>query len=115
MMDLKDFVAESIDQILLGIGEVKKRHGNVIPTMRILPEKSHEPRGSGGNPIDLIEFDIAVSTAESSEDKVGGGIKVLNFINVGLNASTQKELQSSTVSRIKFSVPVHLNFAKASA
>lgn len=105
-MDLKDFVAVSIDQIFEGIKTAREKHRAVAPPTRYAAEKSSEPRGPGNSPLDKIDFDIAVTTTEATTDKIAGGIKVLNIFGVGLDASKGQELQNSTVSRIKFSVPV---------
>jgi hypothetical protein len=106
MMDLKDFVAVSIDQIFEGIRTAREKHSAVAPPDRYAVEKSNEPRGPGNRPLDKIDFDIAVTTTEATTDKIAGGIKVLNIFGVGLDASKGQELQNSTASRIKFSVPV---------
>ena len=106
MMDLKDFVAVSIDQIFQGIKIAREKHEDVAPALRWTSEKSNEARAQGNKPLDKIDFDIAVTTTEATTDKIAGGIKVLNIFGVGLDASKGQELQNSTVSRIKFSVPV---------
>jgi hypothetical protein len=49
-----------------------------------------------------IEFDIAVSARRTAQ---GGGKLKLEVFSVGVNAGGEKSAESSTVSRIKFSIP----------
>jgi hypothetical protein len=107
MIELKDFVAVSLMQIIDGIAEAqehaKEKGARVNP--------SGVKQASSGNVImdtratmgHLIDFDIAVSASETgsvdSEGKVGISV-------VGARVEGAIEETMSQVSRIKFSVPV---------
>jgi len=92
-MELKDFVSQTITSIIEGVREAQASAQDgayVNPVMAARP----------------IEFDVAVTVTETTEKKGGGGIAVAGFIKAeggGLTSSA-----NSSVSRIKFHVPVTL-------
>ena len=93
-MDIKTFVTTTLREIIEGIEdaatEVKQEtsgDGAVNPVRR------------EGRKINNIDFDLAVTTSETAE--AGGGIKVM-----GIGATGGLATEASTVSRIKFQVPV---------
>jgi hypothetical protein len=91
-MELDEFVCKTLEQVISGV------------------KKSHEHAKSLGSRIAMkgfshIEFDVAVTVTEGSESKKGGGITVWG---VAGNAEGKSATTNSSVSRIKFSVPVCL-------
>jgi hypothetical protein len=111
-MELKDFVAQTCNQILDGVIEAQKYAGEKGATIN--------PRGlvftNNSNPIidnsrafsgnlapQLIDFDIAVTTSEGNEVKAGIGI----FAGP-LSVGTQGRMDDSNikVNRIKFTIPI---------
>jgi hypothetical protein len=54
----------------------------------------------------MVDFDVAVSADTKKGSEVGGGIRVLELLSVGGRRSS--DIHNSTVSRIKFKVPVRL-------
>lgn len=108
-MKLEDFVAETIIQIINGINKThdnaKKNGATVNPRLEaikdILPngQRIIEPRP----PIHSIEFDVAVTTMEEKGAKGGFGV----FVGpMGIGSQGKSELINTSMSRIKFSVPV---------
>jgi len=112
MLDLKDFVRESIVQIVEGIKEAQEKTkgsgavvnpeltsqtGDRIP--RVLP-----PGRQYNPPAQLLEFDVAVSTTD--EKTAEGRIAVLSAVGVGLKGLLKRGTESA--SRIKFGVFVVL-------
>jgi hypothetical protein len=100
-MNLEDFVKESLNQIfrgLLGAAAVAKAAG-----AEIAPRQYGQPVATNntGLTVTTIGFDVAVTVTEAADVK--GGISV---IGIGVKGATSEV--SSTVSRIKFSVPVTL-------
>lgn len=110
-MLLSEFVAESIKQIIDGVNEAKK-YGNANGA-------KINPKGWGWNstnvqakyetetgaPIETIEFDVAVTTVEGTTTKGGIGV----FVGaVGLGSQGQSSAQNTSMSRLKFSVPLVL-------
>ena len=115
-MELKQFVKESLLQIIQGVKEAQAEsegtgaHINPIG-MSIM---RNDLKGKRFGPKDLtitetIEFDIAVMAMEGKEAK--GGIGVVTGI-FSLGGGGKTEVQTSNVSRLKFSVPVVLPSGK---
>ena len=110
-MELKDFVAETLRQIIDGVS-VAQAHGTA-KGRRVNPQgltfRTDQGMqmfdGKTGQPAQLIEFDVAVSTAEGTQTKGGVGILVGP---VGLGSQGRSDAGRSSSSRIKFSVPVLL-------
>jgi hypothetical protein len=109
-MELKDFVSQSIIQIVDGIVEAQQhckgksalvnpsgaRLGSVLAGSSMNLE-------SGGGIIESIGFDISI-VAEESTDKNGKVRLGVSMMQIGGGASAGSK--DSTTSRIKFSVPV---------
>lgn len=93
-MDLKDFVSETLIQIVAGINNA---------------QQSTLPKGAAIVPyyekLEKVEFDVAVTVLKGTETSGGAGISVWS---VGAGVSGKSESSTSTLSRIKFSVAVEL-------
>lgn len=117
-MELKDFVAESLNQIIDAVSTAQK-HAQVSGAF-INPPDDHAlssaptkignmrfGRIPGKGPhsflIQDVEFDIAVTVSSSAESK--GGIGVLASV-VTIGGSKGKTNEIEQASRLKFSVPV---------
>ena len=105
-MDLKQFVQSTLVEIIEGVKQaqalVTDSGATINATVGMGPyEDKYETQH--------IEFDVAVTAGESSEAKgaMGAGILVLPF-RLGAKASAAESETSSTVSRIRFKVPVQL-------
>lgn len=97
MTDLKTFVSETIQQVIQGTVEAGQQLQKNI---------NYESSGFvqvGDGRMEKIDFDISVSTSESTktEGKAGILIKVVDF---GIKGSDNSE--DSSTNRIRFSVPV---------
>ena len=110
-MELKDFVAESIKQIVDGVSDAMQYAAT--KGARINPERQtfnannagarSDPRN--GAAIETIEFDVAVTVTEGTQTR--GGIGVFTGF-VGLGSQGQSDATNSSVTRLKFVVPVAL-------
>jgi len=108
-MKLEEFVSETISQIISGI---QKTHDHAKENgATVNPRLEHKKRTlSTGkvtvtqkSPIHDIDFDVAVTTTEGKGTKGGIGV----FVGpLGMGSQGQSESANSSVSRIKFSVPV---------
>lgn len=113
-MHLKDFVSESIVEIVEGIVDAQKRissaDAKVIPDLEQVFSQSQ----SGGtnlaigwdknsNLVHSIEFDVAVTANEGTETKGGIGV-VAGVFALGSQGRSQENTQS--ISRLKFRVPI---------
>ena len=102
-MELKQFVSESLSQIIEGI---KTAQANSLDSRK---EGSYiNPEIRGANDPRIIEFDIAVSVTK--DDSVTGGAGI--FIGpVTLGTKAEAQASNSSISRIKFSVPTRFPVA----
>jgi hypothetical protein len=100
-MELEEFVKSSLIQIMKGVKSAQtewkdqmKGGGVINPSWGDADLKSR---------VQDVKFDVAVTAGIKNEAGIGGGIKVLalDFSGKGAHVS-----ESSTVSRISFSVPI---------
>jgi len=112
-MELKTFVAQSLTEIIEGVKEaqsVTKTTGAVVSPSGLMWSGGENPKPlHTKNPntplVDLFEFDVAVTVTSEAAKEGKGGIKVA-FVNIGGGVETSES--ASSISRIKFSVPVIL-------
>lgn len=99
-MDIKEFVRDSIIQIVSGVAEAQEELSN-HRRVAINPTLGHANYANPEN----IHFDLAVTVQEqlAVEGKVKGGIAV-----VSADVNAEKKSNNMTVSRISFNVPVAL-------
>jgi hypothetical protein len=110
-MELRDFVAESIKQIVDGVNEAKhyaaEKGGTVNPERQIHNSNNAQSRTNAktGASIETIEFDVAVTVTEGTQTKGSIGI----FMGaVGLGSQGQSNAANSSITRLRFSVPISL-------
>lgn len=104
-MDLKDFVSESLKQIIDGVVDAQDHAfnaGAAVAPQRVINMEAIR-LGIDDRMEQSIEFDVAVTAQESQEKQGKAGISIPYF-NAGGKISAGQE--NSTISRIKFSVPV---------
>lgn len=110
-MDLQTFVEETISQIASGVKNAQSKtneHG-----ARINPHLSSDAELSAKNGIliasgeaaQLMQFDVALTVSEGSGTKGGIGVSV-GAITLG--SAGQSNNESSSMSRVKFVVPIVL-------
>ena len=109
MINLEDFIGESLKQIINGIENAQvhaeSKHAYInVPTIQYSGGMIKINKDSLPEP-QMIEFDIAVTTTEIKDIKGGVGIFVSGF---GLGYQASKGTSGSEISRIKFSIPVVL-------
>jgi hypothetical protein len=110
-MELKNFVSETLKQVLEGVKTAQsfaKEHGGQINPKGITVSAAsthsqmYTPRGEL---VQLMEFDVAVTTTE--EDKAKGGIGI--FVGAfGVGVQGESGNQNSAINRIQFRVPIIL-------
>ena len=109
-MDLKDFVSETLIQIVRGVkeaqGSAKEHGGEVSP---LLSRRGDGPdsviRTQLGKSAQFVQFDVALTVTEGTGTKGGIGI-FAGPLTIG--SSGQSTNQNSSVSRVQFYVPVAL-------
>lgn len=110
-MQLEDFVATSLSQIVKGIAvaqqEVKETSVLINPIGRyVINDKSGESKHlTPENKPQIIEFDVAVTATSGDQEKGGIGVFIGDTVGIGVQAQTS--IINSTISRINFSIPVY--------
>lgn len=110
MIELGEFIAETLKQIIDGVIKAQeygeKTGAQVNPSAVSVPDRADFAFHSvHGYIAQIIDFDLAVTTSEGTKLKGGVGV----FVGaLGVGTQGQTDIQSTAVSRIKFSVPVFL-------
>ena len=110
-MKLKDFVAETLNEIIDGVMEAQTHYqgkgGSVNPDTL---SSSGSPEGkiwdrSSKTYAQKIDFDVAVTTSEGTEARGGVGI----FVGpIGLGSQGKLDASNISYNRIRFSIPIVL-------
>lgn len=100
-MELKDFVKATLLETMNAIHEAQTEWKKTVDKGAINP--AWEDTSELYRHVREIEFDVAVTAATNASGKANAGIKVL-ALDIG--AGGQVNSENSTVSRIKFVVPV---------
>lgn len=110
-MDIKEFVSQSIQQVIAGVREAQQQHGTdarINPSsLRLGSATRQEHLFDFDNHMLLsnIEFDVAVTAEEGKGTKGGIGV----FVGaVRLGTQGQSESKNSSISRPRFNVPICL-------
>jgi len=97
-MELQNFIEETLKQIVSGVRGAQESAIELGAKIN--------PRGGSVVEMRNVHFDVAVSTSEGTETK--GGISVFVGPVGSVGSQDQSDVASSSISRIKFSVPVKL-------
>jgi len=104
-MDLKEFITETIVQIQEGVQDaIKRRSSTDDAAGAINPvffKRDHNPYNSTLR--QMVEFDVALTVSDKSGREGKAGLKVWSL---DLGGGASKSAERSTVSRIKFSIPI---------
>ena len=110
-MDLKEFVAQTLTQIVEGVKDSQTKTAEMGGEVNPHLNTTHAELGkqgflwAGGRYAQVVQFDVALTVVEGTGTK--GGIGVFAGA-VTLGSSGQSKSESSSVSRVKFSVPLVL-------
>ena len=105
-MGLRKFIAETSTQIIGGITDAQ---ANIIEFRKdgdsdyTAPYTNPNPTSDHSKKLSDIEFDVAVTVSEGNSAEGGGGLSVMG---VSIDGKGVSEQTKSSVSRIKFSIPV---------
>jgi hypothetical protein len=99
-MDLKEFISQTISDIVSGIEESSRKLEKDGRRVRLF--------SPGKTDVRHVEFDVAVTASNGESGDIGaeGGIKVWGIAQAGSKAGYKQETHDSTVSRIKFGVRI---------
>lgn len=109
-MELKDFISETITQLIEGIVDAQSRvdskGGRVCPyTANKLEHKYVVAKTTDKLPVVAVDFDVLVTASEGTGTKGKIGV-VAGMFTLGSQGESKHSNQSA--SRIKFMVPVAL-------
>ena len=110
-MDLKEFVSQTLMQIIEGVSETQSQAKEFEAEVNPHLNSTHSEMGkqgflwAGGRAAQIVQFDVALTVVEGKGTKGGIGV-FAGAINLGSAGQSQSE--SSSVSRVKFCVPVVL-------
>ncbi|MEJ0099843.1 MAG: hypothetical protein WDO12_08925 [Pseudomonadota bacterium] len=112
-MDLAEFVSQTLTQIATGVSQAKEsveKLGGQINPKPFMTADSASRLGlvhtdSSGDAVSLVQFDVALTVTQGTGTK--GGIGVFAGA-ISLGSSGQSTAESSSVSRVKFIVPMML-------
>lgn len=107
-MELKEFIVNALTDITGAIKDCQENIDNgaiFAPTNTKAENKINTPTGE--LVVSEIAFDVAVTASSENTDGVsgGGGISVLS-LNFGLKGSNEDKTMESTISRIRFAIPL---------
>ncbi|WPZ33158.1 hypothetical protein T8K17_18175 [Thalassobaculum sp. OXR-137] len=118
MLTIKDFIRETLQQIsdaaLEFDAEKDAKGATVFPVTRRQDESAWEKQNlmflgvdeAGAIYASFIDFDLAVTVQEAETASGSGGISILSVAKAGGQVQTQAS--NSSVSRIRFKLPLQL-------
>jgi hypothetical protein len=113
-MELKNFVAETLKQIIEGVvssQRTARESGAQVNPGRLASVGGLLYSSPGGtDSVQMVDFDISLT--ESRGDEAKGGIGVF-FGSVGLGAQGKSETGTSAMNRVKFSIPIMFPMQKS--
>ncbi len=121
-MELKEFIAETLSQIPLGIESAKEKVGESRANWIAAPikfvgkgDKVHDTDVSvwiADNKVakaNLVRFDVAIHASERADGKAG--IRVAGFFGIGIGAGVEgsASIEDKAISRMQFEIPLVLS------
>ena len=110
MITLKEFIRETLAQIMEGTTEARESSGaNVSPKV---PAKYDNLSDLGllptrnGTMATMVKFDVAVTAEDSETAKAGGGVRVVSLFRA--DGELETETVKSSISRISFGLPLEI-------
>lgn len=112
-MELKEFITETLSQIIDGVSEVQEKYKN--QNVLVNPDNYSGTNGEYRLPpksgyyipspkVQHINMDIALTITENAGQK--SGIGIAKVISAGISSETNA--QNSTISKVKFDIPICL-------
>ena len=104
-MDLQDFVTTTLCQISAGVATAKNYDRCVAPRVDVGERDPKILRTfAGADGVFLVEFDVAVTISDASENGAPASIMVLS--PPAPKPKTKGGIENSSVNRLKFTVPI---------
>lgn len=113
-LTLEEFTSQTLTEILFGVSSAAEKlgtRGDGMINPRLGSQSDEAAAGAGylgdGTKLDVVEFDVAVTVTDRSEGSASADVRVVSGV-AGFSAGAKGSSETSTVSRIRFRVPVRL-------
>lgn len=104
-VSVKDFVRDTLSEIIAGVWEAQLGNGGeYVGRSPSYTDGLNVARDDQGNTVMLVRFDLATTVEESQGRKAGGSVKVIAF--AGVEGAGEQAARNAAVSRIEFVVPL---------
>jgi hypothetical protein len=111
-MDLRNFVTETLTQIVEGVADAKARIQAIDPEAKVNPVAVESGTANRHGTASPVEFDVALVVADESTEatgaKAGGSVGFLSVVTARVSSELQSQSggsqRSESVSRVKFTV-----------
>lgn len=106
-MELKDYISETISNVILGIKDAQKKieksGGYINPVIQRYGNNESKHLARGARTIEEVEFEIVLKLEEAQ----GSGAKINVFSGLfGGSIKAQSQESNQSMNKIKFSVPI---------
>lgn len=113
-MELKEFINETLVQIIRGVQDAQEELKDSNCVINPVKQKDDAPTTSVYKrktiPEDVdVHFEVVLTQGEVSGSKNGIGVM---FANIGIGGQTKTDESNSSVTSIKFSVPIRYTKSK---
>ena len=102
-MEVKDFIKETVSQILDSVSELNETYANTGSSVASLGDYNYKGQWSR-HYITEVDFDIALEVVNDKESGAGGKLSVASLIAVGGDKSSKQTNQAT--SKVHFTLPV---------
>lgn len=102
-MEVKDFIKETVAQILDSVSELNETYAEKGATIASLGNYNYKGQWSK-HYVTEVDFDIALEVVEDKESGVGGKLNVASIISGGGNQISKQTNQAT--SKVHFTLPV---------
>lgn len=112
-MDLKEFVAQTLVQIVAGVDDATRRIAEMGTNARVNPRTIRQPDDAEARQTQ-VEFDVAVTVVEqedaTSHDTIGAAAGFLSVVSAKITGEsgnqTIERQRNETVSRVRFAISI---------
>ena len=110
-MDLQEFVAQTLTQIVAGVHDATRRIAELGTNARVNPNTIKQRDDPAGRTSD-VQFDVAITVIDqendSKRDRVGAAAGILSVVSARISGESSNErseyARNETVSRVRFNV-----------
>ncbi|NDF12506.1 MAG: hypothetical protein EB060_06830 [Proteobacteria bacterium] len=102
MLEIKNFISETIIGITEGIAEASKHISTTAPEYKV-----NIPGVSISYDMNLCNVDFDIAVTASDELSAGAGAKI-SVVGIKVGGDAESATKNSSISRIKFTVPLGL-------